>query len=89
MKQHTSELEAAVETEMLRVIAKFQHWADTMPRNFRSMYLDDVKHNTEALAQFKKDHDVVKLEDTIMYQDTDPREAMINVLRMIESPAVL
>ena len=89
MKAYSPELEVAVEAEMLKVIALFQHFADTLPKKFRSMYLEDVRYNTKALVKFKKDHDVVKLEDNIMYQDTSPREHMIKVLQLVESPAVL
>ena len=49
-----------------------------------SMYVGDVQHNINALAQFNADNNVQKLHDNIMYQDTLVREYYIKVLRYIE-----
>jgi hypothetical protein len=38
------------------------------------LHYDDIVHNYNALVQFMQDKDTVKLCDTIMRQDTAPRE---------------
>ena len=50
-----------------------------------SMYVDDVQHNINALAQFNADNNVMQLHDSIMLQDTLVREYYIKVLRYIET----
>ena len=53
------------------------------------MYAGDVEHNAKALAQFNKTLDAAKLHDTIMYQDTSPREHFYKVLVYIEKQGLI
>ena len=49
-----------------------------------NMLVSDIAHNVAALQIFNETLDAAKLHDSIMYQDTSPREHFYNVLKYIE-----
>lgn len=54
-----------------------------------SMIADDVAHNTAALCVFNSNFDAAVLHNSIMRQDTSPREHFYNVLVYIEDNALI
>ena len=72
---------------MLKTIASYISDYATNEDNVSSlqMYADDVAHNVAALQVFNQTHNVQKLHDNIMQQDTLVREYFYNTLRYIES----
>ena len=48
------------------------------------MYVGDIAHNVAALHEFNKNLDAKILHDTIMDQDTAPRDHFYDVLKYIE-----
>ena len=53
------------------------------------MYVGDVAHNIAALQVFNDTLDAAQLHNSIMYQDTLPREHFYKVLRYIEDNALI
>lgn len=53
------------------------------------MYAGDIAHNITALQVFNNTLDAAVLHNSIMYQDTLPREHFIAVLRYIENNALI
>ena len=52
--------------------------------NYFKMCVGDIAHNIAALDVFNNTLDAEKLHDSIMYQDTLPREHFYAVLKYIE-----
>lgn len=52
--------------------------------NMFKMYVDDIAHNIAALHVFNNNLDAAVLHNSIMYQDTLPREHFYAVLKYIE-----
>lgn len=59
--------------------------ADEDDLSMFKMYAGDVAYNAAALQAFNQTLDAAKLHDTIMYQDTLPREHFYKVLKYIET----
>jgi hypothetical protein len=53
------------------------------------MYAGDVAHNASALEEFNKTLNAKRLHETIMYQDTMPREHFYKVLVYIEKQGLI
>lgn len=53
------------------------------------MYVGDIVHNSNALQEFNKTLDAAVLHNSIMYQDTAPREHFYAVLKYIEDNALI
>jgi len=53
------------------------------------MYADDIAHNIAALQVFNQTLDAAQLHNSIIYQDTLPREHFYSVLRYIEDNALI
>ncbi len=53
------------------------------------MYVGDIVHNSNALQEFNKTLDAAVLHNTIMYQDTLPREHFYAVLKYIENNGLI
>ena len=53
------------------------------------MCADDIAHNVAALCVFNKTLDAAQLHNSIMYQDTLPREHFYAVLKYIETNALI
>ena len=58
--------------------------ADETDLNMFKMYVDDIAHNVAALHVFNETLDAAALHNSIMYQDTLPREHFYDVLVYIE-----
>ena len=56
---------------------------DTDRLSIHSMYIEDAKYAQDALDQFKCDWDWYKLHDTLMAQDTEPRQEVFHYLRNV------
>ena len=71
---------------MLNTIAEYitAFAKDSEDTSSLQMYADDVTHNVTALQNFNKTHDVQKLHDAIMLQDTLVREFFYSTLKYIE-----
>jgi hypothetical protein len=54
-----------------------------------NMYVGDIAHNVAALDVFNKTLNAKTLHDSIMYQDTAPREHFYAVLKYIEENALI
>lgn len=80
----------AINKLMLPLIATVgQFCADEADFDMFKMYASDVAHNIAALQVFNDSLDAAKLHDTIMRQDTSPREHFYNVLVYIEDNALI
>jgi hypothetical protein len=58
--------------------------ADENDLSMFKMYVGDIAHNVAALQIFNETLDAAVLHNSIMYQDTSPREHFYNVLKYIE-----
>jgi hypothetical protein len=57
--------------------------------NTFKMYASDIEHNVAALCIFNNTLDAAALHNSIMYQDTMPREHFYTVLKYIEDNALI
>lgn len=75
----------AINKIMLPLIATVAHFSkDEDDLSMFKMYVGDVAHNIAALDVFNSTLDAAVLHNSIMYQDTCPREHFYNVLVYIE-----
>ena len=75
----------AINKIMLPLIATVGQFSkDENELSMFKMYAGDVAHNIAALQVFNTNLDAAVLHNSIMYQDTAPREHFYNVLVYIE-----
>jgi len=67
---------------LIKTVAYFD--ADEKDLSMFKMYVDDIAHNVAALHAFNDTLDAAQLHDSIMLQDTLPREHFYAVLKYIE-----
>ena len=67
---------------LINTVAYFT--ADENDLSMFKMYVGDIAHNVAALQIFNETLDAAVLHNSIMYQDTSPREHFYNVLVYIE-----
>ena len=80
----------AINKIMLPLIASVGRFsADENDLSMFKMYAGDVAHNIAALQVFNSNLDAAVLHNSIMYQDTAPREHFYNVLKYIEDNALI
>ena len=72
---------------LINTVAQFSPYEDDL--SMLKMYADDVAHNIAALCVFNKTLDAAQLHNSIMYQDTLPREHFYAVLKYIETNALI
>jgi hypothetical protein len=76
----------AINRIMLPLIATVAHFSDSEDDlNMFKMYVGDVAHNVAALQVFNDTLDAAVLHNSIMDQDTSPREHFYAVLKYIEN----
>ena len=63
--------------------------ADEDDLSMFKMYAGDVAYNAAALEEFNKTLNATRLHETIMYQDTLPREHFYKVLKYIETQKLI
>ena len=74
----------AINKLMLPLISTLAHIDDENDLSMFKMYADDIAHNISALCVFNTTLDAETLHDSIMLQDTCPREHFYTVLKYIE-----
>ena len=74
----------AINKLMLPLISTLAHIDDDNDINMYKMYADDIAHNVAALCIFNSTLDASVLHNSIMRQDTCPREHFYTVLKYIE-----
>ena len=74
----------AINKLMLPLISTLAHIDDDNDINTYKMYADDIAHNVSALCVFNTTLDASVLHNSIMRQDTCPREHFYTVLQYIE-----
>jgi hypothetical protein len=74
----------AINKLMLPLISTLVFIDDDNDINTYKMYADDIAHNVSALCVFNMTLDASVLHNSIMRQDTCPREHFYTVLRYIE-----
>jgi hypothetical protein len=80
-KQHA----LAINKLMLPLIATVAFYnEDEIDLSMFKMYAGDVEHNVSALCIFNNNLDAGQLHNSIMRQDTAPREHFYTVLKYIE-----
>jgi hypothetical protein len=80
----------AINRLMLPLIATVGTFSDDeQDMNMFKMHVGDVAHNVAALDVFNHNLDAVALHDSIMMQDTLPREHFYAVLKYIEDNALI
>ena len=80
----------AINRLMLPLIATVGTFSDDeQDMSMFKMHVGDVAHNIAALDVFNHNMDAVALHDSIMMQDTLPREHFYAVLKYIEDNALI
>jgi hypothetical protein len=74
----------AINKLMLPLISTLAFIDDDNDINTYKMYADDIAHNVSALCVFNTTLDASVLHNSIMRQDTCPREHFYTVLQYIE-----
>ena len=90
MKQVTKTHALLINRMMLPLIASLAEYEQNeQDLGMFKMYVGDVAHNIAALDVFNHNMDAVALHDSIMMQDTLPREHFYEVLKYIEDSALI
>ena len=84
MRKVTKAHAVAINKLMLPLISTLAHIDDDNDINTYKMYADDIAHNVSALCVFNTTLDASVLHNSIMRQDTCPREHFYTVLQYIE-----
>ncbi len=79
----------AINKLMLPLISTLAYIDDDNDINTLKMYADDIAHNVSALCVFNSTLNASVLHDSIMRQDTCPREHFYAVLKYIENNALI
>jgi len=75
----------AINKLMIPLIKTVAYFSDTdNDLDYYNMLIKDIAHNTYALQAFNESFDVKALHNTIMQQDTLPRDHFYKVLQYIE-----
>lgn len=84
MRKSSNTHAVAINKLMLPLISTLAHVDDENDINMYKMYASDIALNVSALCVFNTTLDASVLHDSIMLQDTCPREHFYAVLKYIE-----
>ena len=91
MRKVTKAHAVAINKLMLPLINNVCGYIDPADNNMEEfeMYANDIAHNVVALCAFNNTLDAYVLYNTIILQDTQPREHFYTVLKYIEDNALI